>query len=327
MRRREFISLLGGAAAWPAVAQQAPRLRRIGALIGSARDDPVARTRMAEFEERLRELGWLIGRDVEIQHRWSGGETDLTRTFARELIAMQPDVIYAVTNTAMAALHREAATTPIVFVMVSDPVGMGYVEGLARPGRNATGFTPFEPSLGGKWLSLLTEIAPRVEHVGLIFNPEVGNNSSSFVKAVEAAAQSLGVLSIVRPLQETVEIEQIISSLGHVGNGGLIFLPDAFTGANYQAIVSLVARHKVPAIYPFRFFSAAGGLMSYGGDVEQVYRQAASYVDRILRGARPGDLPVQAPTKFRLVINMKTAKALGLTISPGLLAIADEVIE
>jgi ABC-type uncharacterized transport system substrate-binding protein len=329
MKRREFITLLGGATAWPLAvrAQQRRDIRRIGALMGTAANDPVAKGRIASIEKPLRELGWVFGRDIEIHYRWSGGDTDLSRTYAKELIGMQPDLILAHTNTAMAALHREASATPIVFVMVSDPVGMHYVDSMARPGGNVTGFTPFEPSLGSKWLSLLKEIAPNVEHIGLLFNPETGNNAAAFVRPIELAASSFGVKSIVSPQKDSAEIDHIILVQSQMPNSGLIFLPDAFTAAHRQRLVALIAKHRVPAIYPLRMFSVAGGLVSYGIDIDHLFQQAASYVDRILRGARPGDLPVQAPTKFEFVINVKTARALGLEIPATLLARADEVIE
>jgi putative ABC transport system substrate-binding protein len=329
MRRREFLTLVGGAAAWPVAvrAQRPNRTRKIGFLMGGSADPEARRRYTALFEKSLQELGWVIGRDIEIHYRWSAGDTDLTRDYAKELVGMQPDVIFAQTNTAMGALHREASAVPIVFAMVSDPVGMGYIDSLARPGRNVTGFTPFEPSLGSKWLSLLKEIAPNVEHVGLLFNPETGNNAASFAQPIELAAPSLGVKSIVSPRKESAEIEGIISFLSQVPNGGLIFLPDAFTAARREKLIALIARHRVPATYPLRMFTAAGGLVSYGIHIDQLHRQAISYVDRILRGSRPADLPVQAPTKFELVINLKTAKALGLEVPATLLARADEVIE
>jgi putative ABC transport system substrate-binding protein len=329
MRRRAFITLLGGAAAWPLVAraEQAERVRRVGALMGAAANDPVVKDRIASIEKPLQELGWVVGRDIEIHYRWGAGDTDLTRTYAKELIGMQPDVFIAHTNTSMAALHGEVSATPIVFVMVSDPVGMQYVDSMARPGRNVTGFTPFEPSLGSKWLSLLKEIAPNVEHVGLLFNPERGNNAAAFVRPIELAASSFGVKSIVSPQKDSAEIDDIILAQSQVPNGGLIFLPDAFTAVHRQRLIALIAKHHLPATYPLRMFSVAGGLMSYGIDIDHLFQQAASYVDRILRGARPGDLPVQAPTKFEFVVNLKTAKALGFTVPPTLLASADEVIE
>jgi putative tryptophan/tyrosine transport system substrate-binding protein len=330
MKRREFITLVGGAAvAWPlaARAQQPRGIRRVGALMGTAPNDPVVNRRVASIEKPLQELGWVLGRDLEIHYRWGGGDTDLTQAYAKELIGMRPDLILAHTNTAMAALHGEAPSTPIVFVMVSDPVGMHYVDRMAQPGRNVTGFTPFEPSLGGKWLSLLKEVAPDVEHVGLLFNPETGNNAAAFVRPIELAAASFGVKSIVSPQKESAEIDRIILAQCQVKNSGLIFLPDALTAAHRQRLVALIAHHRVPATYPLRMFSVAGGLLSYGFDIDHLFQQAASYVDRILRGTSPGDLPVQAPSKFELVINLKAAKGLGLEVPPTLLARADEVIE
>jgi putative tryptophan/tyrosine transport system substrate-binding protein len=329
MRRREFVSLLGGAAAWPlaASAQQTTQIRRVGVLMGIAENDPGAPGRIVSIERPLRELGWVLGRNIELLYRWGAGDTDLTRAYAKELIEVQPDVILAHTNTGMAALHREASTVPIVFVMVSDPVGMQYVDNMARPGRNVTGFTPFEPSLGGKWLSLLKEIAPNVEHIGPCFNPEAGNNAFPFMRSIAAAAPALGIKSIVAPSRDSAEIERMISAQSQVPNSGLIFLPDAFTSAHRERIVALIARHRMPATYPLRIFSAAGGLISYGVEVNQLFREAVVYVDRVLRGTPPGDLPVQAPTKFELVINLKTAKSLGLEVPPSLLARADEVIE
>ena len=240
---------------------------------------------------------------------------------------MKPDAILAVTNSAMAALHREASRIPIVFVMVSDPVGMHYVDSFAHPGGNVTGFTPFDPSLGTKWVSLLKEIAPEIENVGLIYNPEPGNNSASFAGPIEAAAVPLGVKSIVRPVGDSAGIERLISTLSGKPNSGLIFLPDAFTSAHSEAIVAAVAQHRLPAIYPLRLFCDAGGLISYGIDLYQLVQQAVSYVSLILRGTNPADLPVQAPTKFQLVINVKAAKAIGVAVPPSLLARADEVIE
>jgi putative ABC transport system substrate-binding protein len=330
VKRREFITLLGGAvAAWPlaARAQQPERMRRVGVLMGIAANDPGASGRIASIERPLQDLGWVLGRNLEVHYRWGAGDTDLTRAYAKELIEMQPDGIFAHTNTGMAALHREGSTVPIVFAMVSDPVGMRYVDNMARPGRNVTGFTPFEPSLGGKWLSLLKEMAPKVEHVSVLFNPETGNNAAPFLRAIENAAPALGVKSIVSPLKDSAEIERMISAQSPIANNGLIFLPDAFTSARRASIVALAARHRVPACYPLRIFTAAGGLMSYGVDVNQLFREAASYVDRVLRGTSPGELPVQAASKFELSINLNAAKALGLDVPPTLLARADEVIE
>lgn len=326
MRRRDLITLFGGAATWPFAArgQQKNRVYRIVILLGGSTANA---TEVDLFEKVFKGLGWLPGQDLEIEYRWGAGDTELNKAFAKEIIAMKPDAILAGTNTAMAALHREVSAIPTVFVMVSDPVGMHYVDSFAHPGGNVTGFTPFAPSLGSKWVSLLKEIAPNVENVGLIYNPEPGNNSASFAGPIEAAAPSLGVKSILRPVGDSAGIGRLILTLSEKPDSGLIFLPDAFTSVHREAIAAAVAQHQLPAIYPLRFFCDAGGLISYGIDVFQLYEQAVSYVSRILRGANPADLPVQAPTKFELVINLKTAKTLGLAVPPTLLASADGVIE
>jgi putative tryptophan/tyrosine transport system substrate-binding protein len=326
MRRRNFITLVGGAVAWPLVAkaQEKGRVYRVVALMGAS----VANADETDFiENAFRGLGWSLGRDLEIGYRWGAGNTELNKIYAKEIVGMKPDAILAVTNSAMAALHREPSSIPTVFVMVSDPVGMHYVDSFALPGGNVTGFTPFEPSLGGKWVSLLKEIAPNVENIGLIFNPEPGNNSASFAGPIEAAAPSLGIRSITRPVGDSAEIERLILALSEKPNSGLIFLPDAFTYVHREKIVAQIAQLRLPAIYPLRGYCDAGGLISYGIDVRQLQEQAISYVSRILRGANPGDLPVQAPTKFELVINMTTTKALGLSVPPSVLARADAVIE
>lgn len=331
MRRREFIGLVGGTAVWPIAArgQQPHRIHLIGVLLATGANDQLAKSVIATFEKALQELGWISGRNIEIQYRFGAGETDLTRAYARELIGMQPAVIFAISNTSMAALHSESSKVPIVFVAVSDPVGMGYVDSLSRPGRNVTGFTPFEPSLGSKWLSLLKEIAPNTEHIGVIFNPEPGNNSASFLRSIELAASPLGIKSIVTPRGDDADIGRTIAALGKTPHSGLIFLPDALTYARRKAIVSLIAQQQMPAIYPWRDFVVAGGLMSYGPDAEagEDLRLAASYVDRILKGEKPADLPVQAPTKLAIIINARAAKELGLEIPARLLTQADEVIE
>jgi putative ABC transport system substrate-binding protein len=326
MRRREFLGLVGGSAAWPfaAVAQQKTRVYRVAILFGGGSANA---TDIDAIEKSFRELGWSPGGDLKIEYRWGAGDSDLNRAYAKEIIGMKPDAILAATNTAMAALHREASAIPTVFVMVSDPVGMHYVDSFALPGGNVTGFTPFEPSLGSKWVSLLKEIAPNVENVGLMFNPEPGNNSASFAGLIKVAAPSLGVKSIVSPVGDSAEIERLILTLGEKPNSGLIFLPDAFTYANRKKIVPKIARHHLPAIYPLRGFCDAGGLISYGVDLLRLQQQAVSYVSRILRGVNPTDLPVQAPTKFELVINQSAAKEISLTVPPALLAQADEVIE
>jgi putative ABC transport system substrate-binding protein len=326
MKRREFIGLIGGAIAWPlaARAQQKNRAYRVAVLLGAGTANS---PNIDIIEKSFKALGWSPGRDLEIEYRWGGGDTELNRAHANEIISMKPDAILAITNSAMAALHQEASAIPTVFVMVSDPVGMRYVDSFAHPGGNVTGFTPFDPSLGAKWVSLLKEIAPNIENVGLIYNPEPGHNLASFAGSIEAAAPSLGVKSIVKPVGDSTGIERLISTLGEKENSGLIFLPDAFTSVHSKAMVAAVAQRRLPAIYPLRLFCDAGGLISYGVNQFELLQQGVSYVSRILRGAKPADLPVQAPTKFELVINLKTARTMGLVLPPSLIALADDVIE
>jgi putative ABC transport system substrate-binding protein len=325
MRRREIIMLIGGAATWSFAARAAERSRyRIVVLFGGSTANA---TEVDLIEKAFKGLGWSPGEDLKIEYRWGAGDTELNKAYAKEIIGMKPDAILAGTNTAMAALHRQASAIPTVFMMVSDPVGMHYVDSFAHPKGNVTGFTPFDPSLGSKWVSLLKETAPNVENVGLIYNPEPGNNSASFAAPIEAMASSLGVKSILRPIGDSAGIERLILTLSEKPDSGLIFLPDAFTSVHREAIVVSVAQHRLPAIYPLRMYCDAGGLISYGIDFLPLYGQAVSYISRILRGANPADLPVQAPTKFELVINLKAAKTLGLTVPASLLAQADEVIE
>jgi putative ABC transport system substrate-binding protein len=275
----------------------------------------------------LKEKGWVFGRTLQIEYRITRGDTDLSRAYARELLALQPDVLVAVTNTSMAALHAEHSNIPTVFAMVSDPVGMHYVDSFSRPGGNVTGFTPFEPTLGSKWVSLLKEVAPNIEHIGIVYNPEPGNNSAAFRKSIDEVANQIGIASIETPSGDSSDIDRLIRSLKDKPNSGLIFLPDAFTGVRRVEIAALVAECKLPAIYPLRFACEAGGLISYGVKIEKIIAGAASYVDLILRGANPAELPVQAPTEFELVVNQKAARQLGLQLPPTLLARADEVIE
>lgn len=319
MRRREFIlGIVGLAALHRAKAQD--RVRRVGVLITTpAYKEP--------FETALKEHGWTIGRDLKIEYRFSGGDTDLTRRYARELIAQKPDVLFATTNTSMAALQAEGSTISTVFAMVSDPVGMHYVESFARPGGNATGFTPFEPSLGGKWVSLLEEVTPNIKHVGVVYNPEPGNNSAAFRRSIDEVANRVGIDSIETPHGDPSDIDRLIRSLKDKPRSGLIFLPDALTSVRRDHFTALVAQSQLPAIYPLRLYCEAGGLISYGVDLIKIYTGAVSYVDRILRGASPAELPVQAPTEFELVVNRKAARQFGLQLSPALLARADEVIE
>jgi putative tryptophan/tyrosine transport system substrate-binding protein len=319
MRRREFILGLAMLADVGRASAQA-RVRRVGALVNFMDPNHV-------LETILKEKGWIVGRNLQIEYRITGGDTDLSRAYARELIAWQPDVLFAVTNTSMAALYAEHSNIPTVFAWVSDPVGMHYVESFARPGGNVTGFAPFEPSLGGKWVSLLKEAAPNVEHLGIVYNPEPGNNSAAFRKSIDEVADQLEITSIETPSGESTDIDRLIRSLKDEPTSGLVFLPDAVTAARRVQITALVAQCRLPAIYPLRLFCEAGGLMSYGVKADWPIAGAASYIDRILRGANPADLPVQLPTEFEFVVNQKTARELGLQLPPTLLALADEVIE
>jgi putative ABC transport system substrate-binding protein len=257
----------------------------------------------------------------------TGGETERSRQGARELLAEKPDVIFATTNTSMAALQAEGSRIPTVFAMVSDPVGMHYVESFSRPGGNVTGFTPFEPSLGGKWVSLLKEVAPDVDRLGIIYNPEPGNNSAAFRQSIDEVAKNTGIVSIETPVGDSAGIERLIFSMKEIRNSGLIFLPDAVTAVQKDRMVSIVGECRLPTVYSLRLFCEAGGLISYGPYLDKMYAGAASYVDQVLRGAKPAEMPVQAPTEFELVINQKTAKQLGLRLPNTLLARADEVIE
>ena len=329
MRRREFITLGGATVAWPLVAraQQAERMRRIAMLSGFAASDPEAQTRVAAFQQGLRDLGWIEGRNIHIDFRWSTGGTDEMRTFAKELVELKPDLIVGMTTPAVAALVQETKTIPIVFVNIVDPLGRGFISNLAQPGGNVTGFLNFEFSMGGKWLETLKQIAPGVRRVALLFNPDTAPFAGSFVRVVETAAPSFAVEPIAAAVHDDAELERTVADFAGKPAGGLIILPDAFTTGHRDPIIALAARYRLPAVYPLRVFAASGGLVSDGVDPIDIARRAASYVDRILRGTKPGDLPVQAPTKFELVINLKTAKALGLEIPPTLLARADEVIE
>jgi putative ABC transport system substrate-binding protein len=330
MRRRDFIALAGGAAtAWPlaARAQQDGRMRRIGVLMGTAEGDPEAQSEIAAFRQEFQKLGWT-GRNVQMAYRWAAGDADQMRTFARELVGPQPDAVLAVTTPAVAALLRETRTIPIVFVRVSDPVGSGFVPNLANPGGNVTGFTNFEPSIAGKWLELLKEIAPRVARVTLLFNPATApGGGMHFMRLVEAAAPSFAVEVSAGRVHDVADIERVVAAVAREPNGGLVSLPDIFVTVHRELTIELTARYRVPTVYQYRYFVARGGLMSYGPDVIDQYARAALYVDRILKGAKPADLPVQAPVKFELTINLKTAKALGLTIPESFLPRADEVID
>jgi putative tryptophan/tyrosine transport system substrate-binding protein len=328
MRRREFIARLGSAAAWPpaARAQQAERVRRIGVLIPiGGENDPEYRRRLSALTQALADLGWTDGRNVRMDIRSGGGDTNRIRALAQELVGLQPDIIVTA-GPGTFAVQRETRTIPIVFMNLGDPVASGIIERLDRPGGNITGFANTEATLGGKWLELLSEIAPGLKRVAIMFNPDT-SRVSSFTPSVERAAPSLKVVPVIAPVRSDVDIETAIIGLGREPGSGLVVMPDAFMITHRMPIILAAARNNVPAVYGFSYFARDGGLLSYGPDPVDIPRRAASYVDRILRGAKPGDLPVQFPTKFEMVVNLKTAKALGLTVPQSILLRADEVIE
>jgi ABC-type uncharacterized transport system substrate-binding protein len=329
VRRRQFITLLGGAAAWPLVAraQQSDRVRRIGVLMAGRESDQQSGSRITAFQQGLEKLGWAVGRNLAIDYRWSASDFERARAAATELLSLAPDLIVANALSAARAAQQATRTVPIVFTGVSEPVAQGLVASLARPGGNTTGFTNLEPSVGGKWVELLKEVAPRVARVSVMFNPTSASIAAQFVHSIEAAGAKLDLKTVEARVHELAEIEAVMTRLGREPGNGLIFPLDTFTALHHKLIVELAARHRLPAIYPFGYYAAAGGLVSYGADVTDQFRRSAAYVDRILRGEAPGDLPVQQPTKFEFVINLKTAKALGLDVPPTLVAIADEVIE
>jgi putative ABC transport system substrate-binding protein len=329
MRRREIIALLGGAAAaWPlgAHAQQADRMRRIGVLMGFAENDEVWQSYLASLKQRLQDLGWIEGRNVRIYYRFAGDDTERTRVAAEELVALAPDMIFVTTNPVVSAVMRATRKIPIVFTWVSDSVGSGYVASLARPGGNVTGFHNFEPAFGGKWLEVLKEVAPNVRRAAVLHVPEIAANVA-LLHAVEAASIALGMTVTPAAARDATDVERVLTAFAREPDGGLVVTPSPLTGTRRDLITEVAARLRLPAIYPFGFYSASGGLLSYGIDQLELVQGAASYVDRVLRGANPGELPVQLPTKFRLVINLNSAKALGLTIPESFLLRADEVIE
>jgi ABC-type uncharacterized transport system substrate-binding protein len=327
-KRREFIALLGGAAAWPRVAraQQGERMRRIGVLAGVTVDDPEGQARHAAFMQGLRDLGWVEGRNVRIDARWGGGDADRIRKYAEELVALAPDVILAGASASVAPLQKATRSVPIVFASVIDPVGAGFVANLARPGGNTTGFTVFEYGTSGKWVELLKQIAPGVTRAAVIRDPAITSGIGQFA-AIQGAAPPFGVEVSPVGVGTAEGIERGIAEFAHGSNGGLIVTAGTLANINRNLIIALAARYRLPAVYSDRAFVIRGGLLSYGPDRADQYRRAAGYVDRILKGEKPADLPVQNPTKFELVINLKTAKALGLEVPPTLLARADEVIE
>jgi putative tryptophan/tyrosine transport system substrate-binding protein len=330
MRRRDLVALLGSTAiAWPLVAraQQPSQMRHIGVLSLLAETDAEAQVDDAAFRKRLTDLGWTDGRNIRVDCRWGAGNVGRVQMFAKELVGLNPDVLVSLFTPSTAALQSETKTVPIVFAMVSDPLGSGFVASFARPGGNITGFVNLEASLSGKWLELMHRIAPSVSRVAMLFNPQSEPYARYYLETFHAGAAALSVTAIEAPFHDAVEIESVMTNLGSNSAAGLIVMPGTSTVVNRELICALAARFRLPAIYPFRAFTSSGGLLSYGIDRRDLLRGAASYVDRILRGAKPSELPVQLPTKFELVINRKTADTLGMTIPDGLLAAADEVID
>jgi putative ABC transport system substrate-binding protein len=329
MKRRNFITLIASVTALPlaARAQQAGPVRRIGILMGGAESDQEGQSSVAAFREDLGKLGWMEGRNSEINIRWAAADVELMKRFAKELVALQPDLVLTSTTPAAAAMLQQTRTIPVIFVLVADPVGSGFVASLPRPGGNATGFTPIVRSLGGKWVELLKEIAPRITRVTLLFNQPTATFVEGYLDPFKAAAASLGVEAIVAPFNDMPTLESLVTTEAREPSSGLVVIPDAFTQQHRAEITALAARFHVPAVYWSHSFAEAGGLISYGPYLVDEYRRAAAYADRILKGTKPSELPVQAPVKFELVVNLKTAKALGLDVPQSLRVAADEVIE
>jgi putative ABC transport system substrate-binding protein len=330
VKRRELITLIGGAAVgWPlaARAQQPDRMRRIGVLMAVPENDHEYQAFLAAFREGLQKLGWAEGRNIRIDTRWAALDAEAMQRFAKELVALQPDLIVSQSTPTTASLLQQTRTIPIIFALVIDPIGSGFVASLPRPGGNVTGFIAMEGSLAGKWLELLKEIAPRVTRVAFLFNPATAPYAEYFLNPFKAAAASFAVEGIATPVRDSSELESVVAAQAREPNGGLIVMPESFLNTHRVEITSLAARYRLPAVYAFRFFTEFGGLLSYGNDFIDNYRRAATYVDRILKGEKPANLPVQAPTKYELVINLKTAKALDLDVSLRLQQRADEVIE
>ena len=329
MRRREFITLFGGVTAWPVVAHghQPEPLRRIGVLTAYAESDPEAQAWIVAFREGLQKLGWVEGRNIRIDYRWARSDEETMQRFAKEVVALQPDLILSNNTPTTAALLQQTRTIPIIFANVTDPIGSGFVASFPRPGGNATGFILMEPTMAGKWIELLKEIAPRVTRVAILFNPATAPYAQYYLNPFKAAATSFGVEAIAASVHDTSELESAITALARDPDGGLIVMPDGFLAVHRAEITSLAARYSLPAVYPRRFWAELGGLLSYGNDFTDNFRRAAIYADRVLKGEKPSELPVQAPAKFELVINLKTAKSLGLDVPILLQQRADEVIE
>jgi putative ABC transport system substrate-binding protein len=330
MRRREFFTFLSGVAVvWPfaARAQQLDVVRRIGVLMGFAESDREGQAFVAAFREGLQKLGWAEGRNIRIDYRWTALDAELIQRFTKELVVLQPDLILTQSTPVTAELLRQTRSIPIVFALVADPIGSGFVASFPQPGGNVTGFVTMEPTMAGKWLELLKEIAPRVARVTMLFNPVTAPYAEYWLNPFKAAAASVAVQAIVAPVHDTSELESVVAAQAHEPSGGLIVMPDTFTTGHRSEITSLAARYRLPGVYPYRVFAESGGLLSYGDDLTDNFRRAASYVDRILKGGKPSELPVQAPVKFELVLNLKAAKALGLDVPVHLQQRADEVIE
>jgi ABC-type uncharacterized transport system substrate-binding protein len=329
MRRREFIGAFGGAAAWPlaARAQQPERVRRIGLLLGIAENDPEGRARVTAFRQGLQELGWVEGRNIRIDSRFAAGDATRIRAYVADLLMLSPDILVANSTPVIAALRQATSSIPIVFAVVNDPVGQGFISSLARPGGNITGFTFIEFEMVGKWLQMLKEIAPAVARAAIMFNPQTAPYYDVYPRSFEAMPRSVAVELAAAPVRDGAEIETVIAKLGREPGGGLIVPPDPFTVVHRETVMRPAELHRLPVVWSYRQFVKEGALMSYGPDTADIFRRSASYVDLILKGAKPADLPAQSPTKFELAINLKTAKVLGLEIPPTLLARADEVIE
>ena len=330
MRRREFIrAIAGSAAAWPLAAygQQSEHIRHIGVLMAFSENDPEAQSWAAGFREELGRLGWTEGHNVQIDTRWATADVGSLQQFAKQLAALRPDLILTASTPATAAMRQQTNTIPIVFAMVGDPVGSGFVASLSRPGGNLTGFAPIENSLGGKWVEILKEVAPRVVRVALVFDPAMEPFTSYYLDPFKATAASLGMEATVAAVYDMTSLERVVATSAREPNSGLIVMPDAFTIGHHEDITSSVGRYRVPTVYPFRIFAEVGGLVSYGSSALDEFQRAASYTDRILKGAKPGELPVQTPTNFDLVINLRAAKALGLDVPSSIRLRADDVIE
>jgi putative tryptophan/tyrosine transport system substrate-binding protein len=326
MKRRTFIAGLGAAAAWPLAARGQQQIRRIGVLMGYAESDSEAQNWVAAFRDELRKLGWEENRNIRLDMRWAADAESMQRS-AKELVALQPELVLSSSTPTTTALLQQTRTLPIIFAIAADPVGSGFVANLPRPGGSVTGFTNLEPTLGGKWLELLKEMAPRVGRAGILFNPTTAPYSEYYMKSFKDAAALLGVAIIPVAIHDASQIEPSIAERAREPSGGLVVLPDSFLNAHRVEIVSLAAQYRVPAVYPYRFYAELGGLLSYGTDLTDSFRHSAVYVDRILRGSKPSELPVQAPDRFEMVINLKTARMLGLDVPVRLRQTADEVIE